>query len=172
MPSVKEKKIWITLLLCVFFSACGYRFTGSGSFRGGITSLSIEVFENRTSETGIETTFTNDLIYEVTRDQKVALTRRDTADAVLTGAIASIRTENISYQEAYASLERRVHVSVDLKLADLDGKAIWSVKGITDNEAYQVEQIRQATERNREDAISILSKRLAENLYHRLTEDF
>jgi 2-keto-3-deoxy-galactonokinase len=172
MLSAKLRKLWITLLLCIFFSACGYRFTGSGSFRGGITSLSIEVFENRTSETGVETTFTNDLIYEVTRDQKVALTRKETADAVLTGVIASIWTENISYQEAYASLERRVHVSVDLRLTDLDGKKIWSVKGVTDNEAYAVAQIRQATEQNRDDAISILSKRLAENLYHRLTEDF
>jgi len=172
MLSVKVKKSWVILLLCVCVSACGYRFTGSGSFRGGITSLSIEVFENRTIQTGVEIFFTNDLIYEVTRDQKVALTKKDTADAVLTGVIASMWTENISYKEAFNALERRVHVSVDLKLADLDGRVIWSAKGITASEAYAVASIKQATEQNREDAIETLSKRLAENIYHRLTEDF
>jgi hypothetical protein len=60
----------------MFLSSCGYRFVGSGSFPAGIKSVSIPILENRTSETGMENIITNDLIYEVTRDKKVALTHR------------------------------------------------------------------------------------------------
>ena len=168
----KRNNIWIVFALLMFSSACGYRFAGSGSFPAGIKSVRISILENRTSETGMENIITNDLIYEVTRDKKVALTSMDKADALLSGVIKSMSIETISRTGTHSSLERRVTVTVDLKLTGPDGRVIWSARGVSANEAYDVMSDKLATEQNRRDAISVLSKRLAEKVYNRITADF
>ena len=170
--SFKRNNIWIVFALLMFSSACGYRFAGSGSFPAGIKSVRISILENRTSETGMENIITNDLIYEVTRDKKVALTSMDKADALLSGVIKSMSIETISRRGTHSSLERRVTVTVDLKLTGPNGRVIWSARGVSANEAYDVMSDKPATEQNRRDAISVLSKRLAEKVYNRITADF
>jgi len=173
MLFLKRSTIWIIFLFLMIFSACGYRFTGGGDFPAGIRSVCVSTLENRTSETGAENIFTNDIIYEITRDNKVVLTTKDKADALLSGIIQSMSIQTISRKEAHSSsLERRVTVTIDLKLTNADGRVIWSAKGISANEAYDVMPEKLATEQNRRNAISALSKRLAERLYARITDDF
>ena len=169
---VKKKYAWAIILLLLFFSACGYRFTGGGSLPSGITSISIEMFENRTSETGVENIITNDLIYEFTIHEQVVVTGSDKADAILTGVVKSISERTISHKGEYTSDERRVKLKLDLQLTDKSGGVIWSAKDISDNEAYKVSSTKQVTERNKKVAIKRLSKRLAENIYNSLTADF
>ena len=169
---VKKKYAWAIILLLLFFSACGYRFTGGGSLPSGITSISIEMFENRTSETGVENIITNDLIYEFTIHEQVVVTGSDKADAILTGVVKSISERTISHKGEYTSDERRVMLKLDLQLTDKSGGVIWSAKDISDNEAYKVSSTKQVTERNKKVAIKRLSKRLAENIYNSLTADF
>ena len=172
MLQIKRKALWIILVLWVVFSACGYRFAGSGSFPSGIKTISITIFENRTAETGLENIVTNDLIYEVTRSKEVALIRKDKAEANLSGVIVSTQTGSISRSSVDTSTERRVTVTLNLKLTNTSGIIIWSAKGVAESEAYVVEDDKQGTEQNRQDAISRASKRLVEKIYNRLTEDF
>jgi len=169
---VKKKYAWTIILLWFLFSACGYQFTGGGSLPSGITSISIEMFENRTSETGVENIITNDLIYEFTIHEQVVVTGSDKADAILTGVVKSISERTISHKGEYTSDERRVKLKLDLQLTDKSGGVIWSAKDISDNEAYKVSSTKQVTERNKKVAIKRLSKRLAENIYNSLTADF
>ncbi len=156
----------------MFFPSCGYRFMGSGSFPAGIKSVSIPILENRSSETGAENIFTSDLIYELTREKKVVLTNKGEADAILSGVIRSISTQTISRENSRSPLERRVTAILDLKLTGSDGRVLWSAIGISGHEAYDVLPEKLATEQNERDAISVLSKRLAERIYNRITEDF
>lgn len=172
MLQIKRKALLIILVLWVFFSACGYRFTGSGGFPAGIKTMSITIFENRSVVTGLENTVTNDLIYEVTRSKGVVLVRKDKAEADLSGVIVSTQTGAISRRDVGTSTERRVTVTLNLKLTNTSGIIIWSVKGVAQSEAYVVEDDKQGTEQNRQDAISKASKRLAEEVYNRLTENF
>lgn len=138
----------------------------------GIKSLSIKMLKNRTSETGAENIFTNDLIYEITSFGKVVLTKEDSADGILTGVIESMRIHAISHRDSYTSLERRVIVTLNLKLTDQTGRVIWSAKDFSVSEDYIVSSDKQTTERNRREAIKTLSKRFAEKVYNRLTDDF
>jgi len=138
MLLLKRNQIWIIFLLLSLFSACGYRFAGGGSFPGGIKTVCISMFENRTAETGVESMFTNDLIYEVTRAGKVTVTSEDTAEAILSGVIKSTNTVAIAHSGTHESLERRVSVTVALKLTDPNGKIIWATSGISENESYDV----------------------------------
>ncbi|RZB37405.1 MAG: hypothetical protein SRB2_01179 [Desulfobacteraceae bacterium Eth-SRB2] len=169
---VKKKYAWAIILLGFLFSACGYQFTGGGSLPSGITSVSVEMFQNRTAETGVETIITNDLIYEFTRREQVIVTGSDKADAILTGVVRSISERTISHTGEYTSNERRVEVKVDLKLTGRSGGVIWSAKGVSDNEAYKVMPEKQSTERKKREAIKRLSKRLSETIFNDLTADF
>lgn len=169
---MKAKNIWtVFFVLCLLsLSACGYKFAGGGSLPQGIKTVYIAMLENRTPETGAENIFTNDLIYEFTKNNAVA--SKDQADAYLSGIIKTMSIETISHRGTQTSLERRVKIALDLKLTDTDGKVIWIAKDISENEEYDVMSDKLETEQKRRDAISDLSKRLAEKIYNRLTEDF
>ena len=163
-------QIGVFILTITLLSACGYRFSGSGSLPAGIKRVFISVLDNRTAETGLENSITGDLRYEFIRNNRNA--NSDEAGAVLSGTVKSLRVETISRSGLHSSLERRVTVSVDLKLTDRNGRVVWSVDGLADSESYRVESDDQATNVNKRAAVSALSKRLAENIYYRLTEDF
>jgi outer membrane lipopolysaccharide assembly protein LptE/RlpB len=168
---VKNRWIsWLLAAVTILLMSCGYRFSGSGSLPGGIQRVFITQLDNRTAETGLENTLTGDLRYEFIRYNRSA--SQAAADAVLSGTVKSLRVESISRSGQHTSLERRVTVSVDLKLTDRNGRIVWSVEGLADSESYRVESDSQATDVNKRKAVSALSKRLAENIYYRLTEDF
>ena len=167
-----RKYIWPVLLVGVFFSACGYRFSGSGKLPSGVQRVFIEILENRTVETGYEHTVTNDLIYEFTRNGRTVQKSKDNTDAFLTGVIESEHIRTISRRGQLDPLERRVQITINLKLTDRGDTVIWSISGISDSEAYDVGANNQITELNKRHALEILSKRLAEVAYNRLTDDF
>ena len=170
--SVIKKYAWAIILVGWLFSACGYQFSGGGSLPSGITSISIEMFRNRTAETGVETIITNDLIYEFSRREQVVVTGSDKADSILTGVVQSISERTISHTGEYTSDERRVEVNVDLKLTNRSGEVIWSRKSVSEDEVYKVSSQKQSTERRKREAIKTLSKRLAETIFNELTANF
>jgi len=168
----RRKVIWPAIFIGVFFSACGYRFSGGGNLPGGTQTIAIEILNNRTTVTGLEYTVTNDLIYEFTRKGRAVKKDRKSADAVLSGVIASERITTISRQRQQSPLARRVEITVNLKLTGPDGGEIWSLPGISEYQEYSVSTDKQATEINKRRAIETLSKRLAEKIHNRMTEDF
>ena len=121
----------------------------------------------------METTVTNDLILRLIQNQKDAVTsRKDEADAVLSGVIESIRNETVVRATERIALERRVTITVSLKLVKPDGSLIWYGNGISENETYQVSDDEAETELNKKAALTVSSRRLAERVYDRMTDDF
>lgn len=167
-----QKYIWPAIFIALFLSACGYRFAGSGNLPEGIQTIAIEIFENRTPETGLENTIANDLIHEFTRKGRSVQKNSKAADAILTGVIVSERIATISRQAQQRPLARRVEITVKLKLTGSDGGVKWSASRVSEFEEYDVSTDKQATEFNKRKAIEALSKKLAEKVYNRLTEDF
>ncbi len=165
-----------TALLClVVVGACGYRFAGRGGFPRGVEKIFIEVFENHTSNTGIERVVTNQVVFEFTRQRDKSLANNaENADAILKGVIQTIRTQTISRVGTEVASQREVVMTVDLRLIKQNGgEVIWSVKGITDRQAYDVnENSKLVTDQNENLAISILSERMSERIFSRLTSDF
>ncbi len=173
MRFTKKNSPALIVLFLILFSSCGYHFTGGGDFPGGVDSVFVNFFKNRTSETGIENIITNDLIYEITRMKKVSLVSEKKAGAILSGVVDSMSIGTIAYQGVLSSLERRVVITVNLELKDRDGKVLWFRKGIAENEEYDViASDKYTTETNRREAIKALSKRLSEKIYSSLTERF
>ena len=164
----------LTLVVLVALAGCGYHFEGMGlTPPAGVRTIAITVLKNRTSESGIEILFTSDLAYEFTRSKVLHVVGEDTADAVLSGKVASLRIDTISHTASYESDERRVTVTLDLALERADGNVIWSDRALSDKEAFKVDPLdKLATEKNRRAAIKTMSERLAEKIHNRILQGF
>ena len=139
----------------------------------GVNRLFINLLENRTTETGIEVLLTDDLKNEFIHKYGGKLSESEHAAAILSGSISGIRTWTVSRTGALTSRERRIAITVDVNLKDATGKTMRLATGVTANETYAVVSgDKQATEKNKQDAILSLSKQIAEAVFHRLTEDF
>jgi outer membrane lipopolysaccharide assembly protein LptE/RlpB len=169
---LKKVNIIISVLL-IFLSACGYRFSGTGKFPTGVEKICITMLKNNTSETGVEIKATNALIYEFSRNGVTIVKDADKADAVLSGNVTSLRTETIARKTSNISSERRVYVNLDLKMVTGSGRILWSGRGITDQETYQVTSgSDSSTDIKKKKAVEDLFKRLSETVYQRITDDF
>ena len=158
------------ITVCIFLSACGYRLSGGGNFPESIRSICIPVFENKSTETGLENRITNDLIYEVSGYKTIALLDAERADAVLSGVI-SAQINTVS-RKGNTPLEKRIVVSVDVTLTSQGKGVIWSAKGISADETYYLKDKIEDTQQRKDTALALLSKRLAEDIYNRLTSGF
>lgn len=164
---------FLLLALCLSFTAaCGYRFSGAGELPGDFNRLAIETFKNRSGEIGIESIITNDITYEFNRTAKASVSSRKEADAVLSGVIRSADSSSIAHISAHTTAERRITVTVDVKLTAASGSVVWSASGISASEEYKVSGDKLVTERNKKSAVAKLSGRLAQRIYYRMTDDF
>ena len=170
----KITKLALVFPCLLILIACGYRFTGSGAFPEDVNFIFIKVIENRTSKIGVERIVTNELIFEFSRQRESSLVSDlSEADAILMGSINSLRTQTISRAGTDLANEREVIMMVDLRLIKKNGGAvIWAAKGLSDREAFDVASAKIETDRNEEEAIGRLSKRLSERIFSRLTDDF
>ncbi|MFP4225826.1 MAG: LPS assembly lipoprotein LptE [Desulfobacterales bacterium] len=160
----------LLILICV--AACGYHFSGGGDLPEGIQTVSIGIFENRSGETGIETLLTNDLVNQFTRFENIRIVDRSEAEARLTGTIKNARIRTIAHKSPTQPAERRITLFLDVELRDPEGKKIWSANDISASDAYDVAPEKWRTEQNKKSAIAVLSERVAERIYYRLTDRF
>lgn len=158
----------------VLVTACGYHFVGGGKFPGGVSRIFITMLDNRSSETGVESTFTNDLIYEFTRNRKEAVAKdRASADAILSGTIVRISAQNVSRSSVSTALEREVTGVLNLRLVTPGGQTIWSSGNLSERQAYSVvSENKTETNQNKSEAIREVSRKLAESGFSLLTDNF
>lgn len=171
---VKSKNSWVIFLTILLICSCGYRFSGSGAYPEGVEHIFIEVFENQTSKTGAERTVTNQVIFEFTRQRERSLANSpEEADAILKGVIRRIITNTISRVDYEVASEREVVMTIDVKLIKKGGEIIWTAKGLSDSQAYDVSQLGKIeNDRNEDIAIARISERLSERVFNRLTDNF
>jgi outer membrane lipopolysaccharide assembly protein LptE/RlpB len=170
---IKCKIILVALLVGLLCGACGYHFAGEGGFPGDTERLFVKVLENKTQETGVESILTAALLDELTLRKTDELARGiDDADVVLSGAVNLVTIQTISSSKPDVASERRVTVSLGLKLTKKDGSIVWTAKDLSDFEEYLVDADPQLTDANRRNAIGVLSKRIAERAVNRFSDNF
>jgi outer membrane lipopolysaccharide assembly protein LptE/RlpB len=167
---------WVMVILFIvsgIWTGCGYRLSGSGRLPKGIQRLFVAEPVNRTSESYLISIISNSIKSELTSRRVRIVNTPEDADGILVSEIVSISDMTIARRGEIMALEKRLIIRMDLKLEQQDGQTLWMGKNISANEPYTVingDDI--ATDGNRQIAINELSKRLAEDIYNRLTADF
>jgi hypothetical protein len=168
-----------TVLVCcaalgIGLSGCGYHFVGSDiRAPGNIQSIAVGVVENKTTLVGIETIFTNALLNEFIRTQRLAVKPPTEADAILSGVITSIETGAVSHLDPERTLETRVTVGLSLTLKQREsGKILWENKGLSYYQEYTDRALPLATSENRRLAVAYIANFLAEKVYQEIFSSF
>ncbi len=151
---------------------CGYHFSGGRPLPGNITKICVQVFENKTAETGLEHTIANEIINYFTRFKNVDLVEKNTAQATLTGVVQSASISAIAHKSSYVSSEKRIQIVVEVLLRAANGDLLWRSGPTKEDETFQVDPDKIRTEANKKSALAKMSKRLAERIYYRMTENF
>jgi hypothetical protein len=157
--------------MALLAGGCGYHLAGGGEPPADIRSVRVHRLQNVAGEIGFEATLSNDIVFEINRNGRIRVVTTEAADAVLSGSIDSVRVSTISRRRVDDVLERRVTASVQLVLKDPGGRQLWSGQ-ITDDEDYREEATKTGTEANKREALTNLSRRLAEKFYSRMTQNF
>jgi len=169
----KSKFIATIILIILLFGSCGYRLAQQGGFPGDTRRLFVKVLENKTQETGVESIVTEALLNELTlRKTDQLASGLDDADVILSGVVNQVSFMTISQSKPDVADERRVTVSVDLRLTKKEDRVVWTANGLSDFEEYFVETDTEQTDANRRNAIRVLSKRIAERAVNRFSDDF
>jgi len=180
LPSFILSGLFVTMIRMVImvacivpFTSCGYRFAGGEGLPQGIESLYIQLLDNKTTEPGIDIVMTSELKNEFIQKYRSALVDRETAEAILSGAVVGIQTETVARRGALTALERSVSMTIDLALKTSGNERIWFAKGITMSDTYTVVSgDKEVNERNKRNALKDLAGRIAEISFYRLTDDF
>ena len=168
-----------TALLCwaalgLGLSGCGYHLVGNDvQAPGNIESIAVGVVENKTTIVGIETIFTNQLLNQFIRTQRLAVKPPTEADAILSGAITSIETSAIAHLDPEQTLETRVTIGLSLTLKQREsGKILWENKSLSYYQDYTDRALPLATSENRRLAVAYIANFLAEKVYQEIFASF
>ena len=167
--------VLLVLLAAFSLTTCGYRFSGSGNFPGGVQRIFITIFENKTSEIGVENVLADAVTAEFTARANAAAVAgsRRSADAVLTGRITSVHISSISRITETVTDDARVVITVVCQLTSSDGKQIWTSGEVIATDTYAVFQTDKArTDDNKTAALGRAAVRVSEKIYNKLVEDF
>lgn len=166
--------IWAALTAVLAVSGCGYRFTGGGKMPAGVERIFMVIFNNRTSEIGVENDLAASLAntFSTLGPKNVLANDRESADAELTGTILSVEIYTVSRRVETVSAERRVVITVSADLISMDGRNLWRSDALSVSQAYRVAGENQETEADRRAAIRQAASLLADKIYNSLTSNF
>lgn len=168
-----KKNLNILVFILVFtFSSCGYRFAVGTKLPGGIKKLGVQMFENKSRESGYEVVMTNAIIEEFISKSSDTYASLEKADGFIKGEISRIDIKGITHSNPDIATERKVVVFLDVNLVEKSGKLVRQLAKLADEEAYKVSENRTTTELNKQGALLTVSKRMAESVYEKLNENY
>lgn len=119
---------------------CGYALAGRGSFLPtDIRVVGIPLLENRTSTARLDQVITDKVRTEfINRGKYKIVYTPSGADAVLSGAITSIRLDAVGLDQQLAS-RHLITVTMRVQFADTrNGQVLWSNEALTFRETYDL----------------------------------
>ncbi len=169
-----KKIILLFGAVCIlaFTTSCGYKFSMGGNLPLGITKVSVGIFQNNSSETGAEDSFTTAFIDELVKTTNADIVDQNDADVSIKGYIDSITFGTLTRASNDSVNSIRVSAIVDLKIIDRTGKVIWSVHNFSDYEDYSFANTNTLDQAARRKAIEKIAERIAEKIVGRIRDNF
>jgi hypothetical protein len=175
--TIKDRcsRLWLVAAVCsvLISGACGYRFQGQAHLPADAQTLFVEMFENRTNIDGLESIVTNAVIFEFSKRSRITLVSdASPADLVMRGVIRSVDISTVASRNRDAAGERRVNLTLDVRLVKPGGNTVWSTNGLTDNDYYVVTNDKIFNEEKQRATFGVVATRIAEKIFNRFTDDF
>jgi len=163
----------IALLFLAFLVGCGYHFVGKGKLPGGINSIAIVAFENRTDEPHLGKIMEEAFRAELISRRGVKVVEEGSAEAILKGKITSLHFASLAYDAEGRAREYRVSISLDLQLIGReDQEVLWEIRRLIGREEFQVRGDIALDEGRKEEALREIARDLAREVYLRMIEGF
>ena len=163
-----------SLLFALLLGGCGYHLAGRGNLLpADLHTLSIAMFTNRTSQPFLENYITNDLLARFARQPQLGLSENASqADAVLSGDITGYSSSPVAYNKTDSITEYRSTVTLSATFRrSSNGRVLW--KGtVSWSEDYPADIDKTIQYDNEIAAIKVISRRLADEVYTRVTDNF
>lgn len=166
--------IVLLILLSALVPGCGYHSIasdGQARFGEGAT-VSIPIFSNKTYKPNLENVLLNDLISEFAKRRGLRVVDRDASDYTLSGEVLTYTKLAVSYTGYDIVKEYKATMTISATLRkNSNQKVIWKGQ-LTWSEDFPASSDI-AIQQNSEDAsIEVICRRLAQQLYLRINEDF
>ena len=168
-------RILITfIILPALLCGCGYHFGGeTDQLPGGVRHLYVTLFDNQTQEAFLENMVTNRVIEKFARTGKIHIVEdKNAADGVLSGIISNYDRNAVTYNQSDTIIEYRSRIQCAAELRRVeDNSVLWKGTVSWDDE-FMATVDREITEDLEAVTQEAIAKRLADELYARLTENF
>jgi hypothetical protein len=133
-------KNFIAVIIGLAFlgSSCGI-YTFSPSALGGIKSIAIPTFENRTTEYGLDDLLTQGVSQAFVSNNTLKVVPEAQADVIMKGAIISYSQEPYTYTTAENVQEYRCTIGLDIKVGYANSdKVLWEDSNLSDYGIYSI----------------------------------
>jgi Leu/Phe-tRNA-protein transferase len=164
-----------TWILLLFLVGCGYHLPESSQtwIGGDERLLYVKLFENETVEPYLESFITEALVEEFSKSRLVKLTENaDQAELLLTGQVTKFSSGVLAYSSTDEITDYRATMRVAVQLTRLaGGDALWKTS-LSRSEEYQAAVDKNFQLEGERLAAREVSKRLAEDIYARLLNNF
>jgi outer membrane lipopolysaccharide assembly protein LptE/RlpB len=104
-------------LLVLLAGGCGYSLRGT--LPAHIQTIAIPVFQNKTTEPGIETIVTRAVVEAFSTSGRLRVVRPEQADAILEGEVIDYDVQSIAFDPRSQARLYRLVVTMNLRLRDL-----------------------------------------------------
>jgi outer membrane lipopolysaccharide assembly protein LptE/RlpB len=165
---------FVAFSLIFLLIGCGYHFPGQGNILpGGGRTIYIPLFVNRTAEPQLENRLSSDVSEVFARNGRISqVESQQLADTVLEGIITSYESRALSYDRNDDISEYRATMTVEVKLRQVsDGRLLWQGT-VSWNEDYIAANDKALQQDLEQEAIEEITRRLAEELFYRVLDDF
>lgn len=163
----------LLLVIALSLGACGYHFPGQGgALPGGVERIHVAMFDNQTREPLLENRLTTEVIAIFSGRSNIRQVAIEEAEAQLTGRILSYDSRAISFQQGDQISKFRASMVVAVRLQRSANQALlWegTVRWQTEYDAAADKMLQGDDERRAQDE---LARRLAEEIFSRLLDDF
>ncbi len=163
------------LLLSLACSACGYHhWDESRAFGAEVRRIELRMFENRSSEPGLERLLADAVQEEFARRGVLTPTwTPGSGDLVLRGMIHEVRVQTAAFSSVGMTLEDKVSVLLDVSVARAsDAESVYRRAGLQESERFTASSDPQVYETNKEDALRRITAEVAARIHDELFQTF
>lgn len=164
----------LSLLLCLVLPGCGYRLQGrSDALPGNVRSLYVELFRNDSYKPFLENELTNAVVERFARHDRLEIVEQPArSESILSGSIVGYSRSSLSYNrdDDIAEYRSNMRVKAVLRRAE-NGEVLWTGT-VSWHEDFRASSDKTLQEDREQEAIQVVSQRLADELFSRLIDNF